>query len=683
VDVGGTFTDVVVIDKKGTMRVCKVSSTPTDPSEGVLSAIDQIARDTQMEVCGLLGECTHFVHGSTIATNIVVEHRGARVGMLVTEGFRDSLEIRRGIRENAWDHRAPFPPVLVPRFLRIPVRGRIDRDGREIEPLDVQAILAALQLFRKEQVESVAICFLNSFLSNVHEITAASILKREWPDVWVTTSSAVAPIIGEYERSSTAVLNAYVAPRVIAYVERLDAELRRRGLRHAMLMVQNNGGALSSESAIQRPVSLLLSGPAAGTGALSLFAAATGHGNLLSMEIGGTSCDVTMLVKGKPELASDFELAGYHVASSTININSVGAGGGTIAGIDPGGMLFVGPNGAGAFPGPASYDQGGEEPTVTDAQLVLGRLKPGPLGESGRSLRLERAQQAIRRKVAKPLGLSVEEAAAGIVRLVEQHLLHAVERISSARGYDPRRFVLVAAGGAGPMHAYMIGRKLGSPFVYVPRLAGAFCALGMLHTSIKHEFSKVYLASLNSESDRELAPVFTKLRQDALSQLIEDGFREQETELVCELELRYSGQLGALRVPVSFENGGFDWQTTHLKFADIYSRLYGHTQRDAELEIAGARVVGIGTLPPLQLQEIAGSFAEPKPVETRQVFFEGAGNVPTRVFAGPHLFPGQRLHGPLLVEESTTTVVVDLGATLDVDSANNFVIRFDGATDEG
>ena len=339
VDVGGTFTDLVLVDRNGAIRVAKVPSTPRDPGAGVLHALAVMAEQASLPVAGLLGRCSHFLHASTIATNIVLERRGSRVGMLVTRGFRDSLEIRRGIRENAWDHRRPFPPVLVPRYLRLPVRGRIDRHGDELEPLSADDIRAGLRTFRDEGATSIAVCFYNSFLNDRHERQAAEIIRNEYPEAWVTLSSEVAPIMGEYERSSTAVLNAYVAPSIVAYVQQLADTLIDRGLKAPFHVVQNNAGAMTVDGVRRRAVALLLSGPAAGVGALGLYGQALDERNLLSMEIGGTSCDVMLLSDGESEMAPAFELAGYHVALPSIDIHSIGAGGGTIASVDRGGLL--------------------------------------------------------------------------------------------------------------------------------------------------------------------------------------------------------------------------------------------------------------------------------------------------------------------------------------------------------
>ena len=525
VDVGGTFTDLVLVDRRGTVRVFKVPSVPADPAQGVMAAVERAGAALSLSVRDLLRNCSLFVHGSTVATNTVLEGRGARVGLLTTAGFRDSLEIRRGMRENPWDHRTPNPPVLVPRYLRLPVHGRIDRDGEELAPLDTGDIVAAAEIFVREGVESAAICLLNSFAEPGHERAARTVLAKHWPGEWISVSSDVAPIMGEYERSSTAVLNAYVAPRTVGYLRRLNDRLREMGFPHSMLLIQNNGGAISVEQVGNRPATLLLSGPSAGVGALRYFARAIGSDDLISMEIGGTSCDVMLMARGEVPITDQFTIAQYHLALPSVDIHTIGAGGGTIAGVDTAGMLFAGPQGAGAAPGPAAYLRGGTEPTVTDAQLVLGRLKPGPYAGGSVVLDGEAARRAVDDRVARPLGLSVEAAAAGIIRLVEQNLLHAVQRISIERGHDPRRFVLVACGGAGPMHGAAVGRMLKCPKVYVPRLSGAFCALGMLNSDVRHDLVRAHMASLDAGALAAIAPRFQELEAEARRALAADGVR--------------------------------------------------------------------------------------------------------------------------------------------------------------
>ncbi len=675
VDVGGTFTDLVVANADGAVHVFKVPSDTSDPAKGVLDALDLAAARLSRSVPELLRACVLFVHGTTIATNTVLEAKGATVGLLTTEGFRDSLEIRRGFRENPWDHRTPYPPVLVPRFLRLPVRGRIDREGVETEALNEDDIETAGRFFAEEGVEAVAICLFNSFLNPDHEKRAAEALGRMRNLEWIFTSTDIAPIMGEYERTSTTVMNAYVAPRTVGYLRKLDETLRGLGFRHSMLLIQNNGGAVSVQQLAGRPVMVLLSGPAAGVGALGFYGRSAGSGNLISMEIGGTSCDVILMREGEVSVSDRLQVGGYDLAMPSVDVHTIGAGGGTIAGVDAAGMLFAGPRGAGADPGPAAYGLGGTDPTVTDAQLMLGRLRPGPYAEGAVTLDAGLARDAIERAVAKPLGIDVEAAAAGIIRLVEQNLLQAVQQISIERGHDPRRFVLVAGGGAGPMHGASIGRRLGCLKAYVPRLSGVFCALGMLHTNVRHDFLRTHLDRLDEADQGQLERTFGELAAQAQKSLEADGFTTQTTRLDREMDLRYRGQQWDVRVRLD-DDAGYDAQAVREAFEAEHQRLYGHRQPGGIIEITKLRVVGHGFLPQLPMQEVRPADGPPSPAGRRRVYLDaGRGWADMDVYAGGQLRPGHRLDGPLLVEEQTTTVFVGPDDILEVDAAGNFVIE--------
>jgi len=673
VDIGGTFTDLVAVDPYGTIHVFKVPSVPADPAEGVLDALARAAPAVGLGVSDLLRSSALVAHGSTIATNTLLEKKGARVGCLTTDGFRDSLEIRRGIRENPWEHRVPYPPVLVPRYLRRPVAGRIDADGSELAPLALGDVADAARRFRDEGVEAVAICLFNSFLDPEHEQKAADELARLWGGEWITLSSRLAPIMGEYERSSTAVMNAYVAPRTVGYLRGLNERLAALGLKRPILLIQNNGGAVSVEQVAERPVTLLLSGPAAGVGALGYYARAIGSEDLISMEIGGTSCDVILMAGGKVAFTDQLEIDRYHVVIPSVEVHTIGAGGGTIAGVDAAGLLFVGPGGAGAVPGPACYGRGGSAPTITDAQLVLGRLKPETY--AGGAIRIDAAlaERAVDEVVAKPLKLSREAAAAGMIRLMEQKLLHAVQRISIERGHDPRRFTLVACGGAGPLHGAEVGRRLGCRRVYVPRLSGAFCALGMLHADVRHDYVRVWLDRLDGADVAGMSTIFAELKQQATATLAREGFTGAETRLTRALDLRYIGQQWDITVPIAADS--HDPRAIRRAFEAEHDRLFGHTQPDGTIEITKLRVTGIGALAPLGLPKPARATGAPQPIERRRVWLDDrTGWAETPVYDGARLAPDHAIDGPAVINEATMTVLIGTGDRLDVDAAGNFMI---------
>ena len=671
VDIGGTFTDLALLAPDRTLRVLKVPTIPQDPSEGVIHALERAANREGLRTRDLLRSCSLFVHGSTIATNTVLEGKGARTALLTTEGFRDALEIRRGKRDDPWKHRSPYPPVLVPRALRRPLRGRIDRAGREREAMQVDDVDAALERLRGESVESIAVCLFNSFLNDAHEREAVDRVRSRF-DGAVCASSAVAPVMGEFERASTTVLNAYVAPRTLAYLHKLQERLASLELGVPLLLVQSNGGAISIGELGERPVTLLLSGPASGVCALDYYKSAIGSDDLVSMEIGGTSCDVILMSRGKVAFTDLLDIGGYQCVTPAVDVHTIGAGGGTIAHVDPAGLMQIGPRGAGARPGPACYGLGGTDATITDAQVVLGRLHAGAYAEGAVRIDADLARAAIERCVARPLSLSVERAATGIVELMDQKLLHAVQRMSSERGHDPRRLTLVAAGGAGPLHAVAVARSLGCAQAYVPRLSGAFCALGMLNASVRHDFFRMHLAELAADCAIALEPLFAALEEQARAALRREGFREGAIRLGRALDLRYRGQ--QWDIPVDVERA-LDPDAIRESFDAEHGRLFGHVQPGGAIEITKLRVSGVGAIEPLVHAKPPRAAAMPKPRERRNVWIDArAGWRETPIYAGCALQPGHALDGPAIVDEQTTTLLIGCGDRLDVDPTGNYRI---------
>jgi N-methylhydantoinase A len=672
VDVGGTFTDLVLVGPDRGVRVFKVPSVPADPSQGVLNALQRAADSEDLPVGRLLASCSLFVHGSTVATNTVLEGKGARVAMLTTAGFRDSLDIRRGARDDPWDHRTPYPPVLVPRQLRLPVRGRIDRTGQESEPLSDEDIGTALKVFREQGVEAIAICLFNSFSNAGHENAAAEAMK-DFPGGFISVSSEIAPIIGEYERSSTAVLNAYVAPRTLSYLRSLNARLGELGLSSPMLLIQSNGGVVSVSELGDRPVTLLLSGPAAGRGALQFFSEAIGSADLVSMEIGGTSCDVILMSGGEVGFTDLLDIGGYKCASPAIEVHTIGAGGGTIARVDAAGLLQVGPKGAGAYPGPACYGLGGRDPTITDAHVVLGRLKAGPYANGAVTIDGDLAARAIEEAVAMPLGLPLERAAAGMIQLMEQKLLHAVQRVSSERGHDPRRLTLVAAGGAGPLHAVAVARPLGSPRAYVPRLSGAFCALGMLHADVRHDYVRVFFDKLDSAEVEKAETVFRQLERQAKATLAREGFAATDVRILRALDLRYIAQQWDITV---LADTAFDRAAIRRDFEREHERLFGHIQPGGSIEITKLRVQAFGHIQRLEKVDAKRATGEAESIERRRVWIDAVtGWAETPVYDGASLYAGNVIVGPAVINEMTTTLLVGRNDRMLVDASGNYSIE--------
>jgi N-methylhydantoinase A len=676
VDVGGTFTDMVVAGPDGGYDVFKVPSTPAAPEKAVLNAVTKASEHFGKSVGDFLANVSHFIHGTTVATNTALEGKGACVGLITTDGFRDALAIRRSIRENAWDHHTPYVPVLVPRARRLGVGGRLDAEGRELAPLSQEDLARAAETLKDEGVEAVAVCLTNSFLNDAHEQEAAKFLQEALPDAFLTASSEVAPIMGEYERSSTAALNCYVGPRTVGYLQKLEAGLKESGLTSPLLLVQNNGGITAVSEIAARPVNLMLSGPAAAVGTLSYLARAIGRDSLISMEIGGTSCDVVLMHNGEVAQTDGVDIAGYDFVSPTVEVHTIGAGGGTIARVDDAGMLLLGPEGAGARPGPACYGVGGSLPTVTDAHAVLGRFKSGPLADGAVQIDTDRAFVAIKEHVADPLGISVEDAAVGLLRLMDQKLVLAVQKLSTERGNNPAEFDFVPGGGAGPLHAVNVARTLNCRSVYVPRASGAFCAMGMLASDCRHDHLRFFRGELDgtdlSKPDQGLRDV----GDEVTARLMREGFAAEDAERQYALDLRYVGQQWDITVPATLP---LDPASIRAEFEEKHQRSYGHTQPNGRIEIRALRAAAIGRMPKLEDKRRALEDGTPEPVEHRRVWVdEATGWQEVPCFAGADLLPGFSLTGPAIVSEQTTTLLVGQGDALSVDASGNFTIKLAG-----
>jgi len=672
VDVGGTFTDVVVLDAAGVVRAVKSPSNPPDPAAGVLAALELTARQLDRSVSELLGACGLFVHGSTVATNVLLEKKGARTAMLCTEGFRDSLEIRRGLRADVWDHRAPMPQVLVPRYWRFGIPGRLDAKGHELAPLDEQALIDVARTLAEEKIESVAICFLHSYTNPSHEYRAKEILQGLLAEVSIHCSADVAPILGEYERSSTTAVNAYVGPRVIPYLKALDEKLSVLGLPNRMLLVQSNGGAASVEELARRPVQMVLSGPSAGVGSMRFYGADIGSENLMSIEVGGTSCDVMLSVNGHVSTADQLVVDGYHLSMPAVEIHTVGAGGGTIAHVDAAGLLHAGPEGAGARPGPAAYGLGGVRPTVTDAQLVLGRLRPGPYAGGAISLDLERATAAMEEYVARPLGIGIHEAAAGMLRLVEQNIRHAVEKVSTEHGCNPRNFTLIAAGGAGPLHGATVARTLGCQAAYIPRLAGVFCAFGMCNADVRYDYLRSWLGDLDADDDGALSKAFGSLMTQSAPVLAHEGFEGGQAEFRQGMDLRYQGQQSSINI----ETPTLDRAAIRAAFSREHVRLFGYEQPAGRIEITNLRLSAFGRTAPVRLQLAPTIAGDPLAMEMRQVWDETKRSMrATPVYDGKMLRAGHCIDGPAVIDEPSTTILINQGDRLLVTDASNYLVE--------
>jgi N-methylhydantoinase A len=656
IDIGGTFTDAVLVDRARRLHVAKVRTTPADLAGCFADALQALAESAGVAPA----EIGSLVHGSTVAANALVEGRTARVGLLTTEGFRDVLEIGTQQRPVLYDLRARRPPPLVPRDLRLEARGRIGPAGEEVEPLEPADVEAAARAFAAAGIESVAVCFLFSFANPAHEEQAARILQRALPAIPVSLSSRVAPEFREYLRTSTTVVNAALAPLVSRYVERVAAAAREAGVPAPLQLMQSNGGVATVAAAARTPVALAASGPAAGVIGAARLGALVSARDLLTFDMGGTTADVGLVVGGRPQLRFRGDAAGHPVNLPQIDVLSVGAGGGSIARVDRFGSLRVGPQSAGADPGPAAYGTGGEEATVTDAHVVLGALDPERF--LGGRMRLDRdaARRAVERRVARPLGLSVEEAAAAVLRIADAAMVRALRVISVARGNDPRRFALVAFGGAGPMHACAIAEELHMTRVLVPRYPGVGSALGLLLSDVRYDLRRTWLRRVREVRARELASVLAGLEREARELLDAAGHADGRGQVEFELDMRYRGQAYELTVPLpAGAEGGSALARAESAFHNLHRKAYGHSSPVDETEIVTVRAHATARSRLPALDGAAAAVATVRhPARTVRT---AAGRRRFAVVERDALQPGEALRGPAIVEQDDSTVVVSPG----------------------
>src|SRR3954449_9223582 len=552
IDIGGTFTDATLIDEEtGAVSIAKVLTTPSDPSEGFMQAVDRALAEGGVDA----GQVRFVVHATTVATNAIIEGKIARSGFVTTEGFRDLLEIARQVRPTLYDTQFEKAPPLVPRDRAVGVRERLGPAGEVLLALDDGSARAAAALLKREDVESVAVCLLHSYVNGDHERRIGAILAEELPGVPISLSAEVAPEFREYLRASTTVINAVIRPVVERYLERIEGRLAEAGIEAKLLVMQSSGGVFSSAAARQKPVFMVESGPAAGVIASAHLGSELGMPDVLSFDMGGTTAKVGLIQDGRPSVTKDYNvgghagagiggmsLSGYPVRTPVVDLVEIGAGGGSIAWVDSGGLLRVGPQSAGAAPGPVCYRRGGTEPTVTDANVVLGRLNPMYFlgGEIG--LDVDGAARAIEERCAKPLGLTVTEAANGIVEIANAAMVNALHLISVQRGYDPRDFVLVGFGGAGPVHANALARDAEMPTLLIPPSPGIFSATGLLATDLKRDAALTIMRRLDDVDPAFVESAFAELERAGAEELSLEGLAGENVEFLRQIDMRYVGQ---------------------------------------------------------------------------------------------------------------------------------------------
>ena len=682
IDVGGTFTDFLVMDQGGGNRIYKVLSTPADPSVAVMSGLTELAQEQGQDLPGFLARVEIIVHGTTVTTNAILTGKTARTGLVTTRGFRDALEMRRGVREKLYDNKYCAPAPLVPRHLRLPATERVNADGQIVVDLDLADIDAAAAILRAAKVEAVAICFLHAYANQANEEQAVRRLRELIGGAYYSVSSRVLPQVRFYERVSTTVLNAAIGPVLSRYLDNLLREFAAANYHGVLLVMQSNGGVSTPGMVADLAASTLLSGPAAAPVAGLAYMAVHGENSFITMDVGGTSFDAALVKDGVPAVTNCSSVERMALALPSMEIITIGAGGGSIAWIDDGGLLHMGPQSAGAQPGPVCYGFGGSEPTCSDANLLLGYLNPEFFAGGRIRLDVAAARHAVSEYIAKPLGFDVTAAAAGMYRVMNVNMASAIREISIQKGYDQREFPLICAGGAGAIHACMIARELGIRRILVPREASIFCAAGMLRSDLKHYLVRSYASVLDAGV---LDHAVVQGHLDAMvararELLMGEGIATANQRFATQLDLRYSGQYHEVTVNVPEPAlRGADYATIRQIFHREHNRLYGYDlgEERTPVELVNIRLVATGIVqkPELTTEPRAGTDASAARKGDRPIYLsERSGFFEVPVFDGDRLRHGNCLRGPAVIEAVNTTIVLSDGFSLAVDAVGTCVL---------
>jgi N-methylhydantoinase A/oxoprolinase/acetone carboxylase beta subunit len=658
VDIGGTFTDIVCRRAGEPMRALKVPTTRGDPSEAVLNAIAHLARDLEVAATDI----ARFVHGTTIATNAVLERKGAKIGLITTEGFRDVLEIGYQLRRHL--HRVLLEPVtpvfLAPGALRKEARERVSAQGDVIVPLDEESVRRAVTELVAEGVQAIAVCYMFSFLLPVHEQRTREIIEAMHPGIEVSLSCEVDPTFREYERTVVTAFDAYMKPTVGRYLQRLEHGLRAAGVSAPLQVMQSRGGLAGSGVARKRPVRLFVSGPAAGVIGGAMVGRSCGYHNLITIDVGGTSSDIALVERGEPVIRAEGNIAGYPVRVPMVDVNAIGAGGGSIAWLDGAGGLRVGPHSAGSDPGPACYGHGGNDATVTDASVVLGWLDPACFAGGSVSLHPPLARKVIERRIARPLGLSVEQAALGIHRVVNAQMVEGIRSVSVRRGLDPRRFTLVALGGAGPVHATALAAELGIANVLIPRHPGVLSAAGLLAAPIEHEMAVAFPRPLDGLDLVDVRHVLAELDRSCAQLMAQENTGDMPTSIQYAADVWYIGQSYHLEVPLDVDSPD-PLDKLYRDFQVLHNRIYGHATEQPAAIVNLRSVHRVGGSDQLREGGYRPQDADPRK-RPRAIWVTGARQpVQATIYHRAAMRPGLELTGPTIVDQDDTTTLVEPG----------------------
>jgi N-methylhydantoinase A len=676
VDTGGTFSDFVYLDEDtGEVTISKVPSTPDDPSRAILHGIEMLlAKNVRADDIG------YFCHGTTVGTNALLEGKGVRTGLLVTEGFRGIYPVGEQARPYGpaiFDVMFDKPSLLVSPSATGEVRERVDFRGTVLRELDEEALRQTLRGLKGQKIESLAVCLLFSFLHPQHEQRVRGIILEEMPGCSISLSSEILPQIREYYRLSTTVINAYLQPILAHYIAQLEQRLTGAGVSTKQkYIMQSNGGMSTFDAAARKAVTTVLSGPAGGVTAGAYACRMTGMQNLITFDMGGTSCDVALIKDGEPAISSRGKIDGRDIAVPMMDINTVSAGGGTIAKVDRFGALEVGPESAGAVPGPACYSRGGTAPTITDCNVVLGYLGEDNFLGGKMHLDSAKARKAIEDVVAGPLSMDVAEAAEGIVRIIDVKMAEAIKAISTMRGHDLRDFMLLAFGGAGPVHACRIARDLGMAGVIVPLYPGVYSAIGLVMSDVKHDYIQSRMTSLAEIAPKDLSSMFDRLAAQALEDLRADGFTTETIRIQRALDMRYAGQGYEITIPCEAEAMSAEGlKVLRKSFDEQHRGMFGHMAPEEPVEIVSYRVRGVGMVPPVEMPRFtrAGTTLKDALRETRKVRFDGK-TVDCPIYQRERLDVGLTFKGPAVLDQFDCTTVICPGQMARVDEWKNLIV---------
>jgi len=683
-DTGGTFTDMICVDTdKGVMEVVKTPSTPKDPSISFFNGLEKMAKQLGLEFKEFLNQTERIIYGTTVATNTILTRTGANTGLITTEGFRDVLIQNRANKPgNRFDPTNPPPPeqwMVAPRYLTVEADERVKYDGRVHKPLDEESVTKCIRTLKERGAESIAVCYLFSFLYPEHELKTREIIQREWPNIGVSLSYEILPEIREYNRMSTTVLNAYIQPRVADYLVRLMKKVRDLGYKEPLLVAVCSGGVARAEVVARHCITIINSGPAAAPTSGNFYGHLHGWKNLITIDMGGTSFDVAAITEGKIGITRESVISDLVYCIPSVDVYTIGAGGGSIAHLDAAGVLRVGPASAGADPGPACYKISGKEPTVTDADVVLGYLNPDYFLGGEIKIYPELAYNAIKEKIADPLGMSVAQAAASIYHVINTNMADAIRMITVRRGEDPRRFVVVTAGGAGPVHAIRLAQEMEISTIFIPRESSVFCPLGMISTDLRHDFTRTYLRRTEKADPEEMTKLYQEMETEASKLLEEEGIKTENRVFHRSVDMHYVGQVHELEAEVP--NGVLkkeDFQSIANNFHNRHETLYSYKEPESPTEIQSLRLTAFGKLarPSIKKIEKAKTASSVAIKSKRKVFWSEYGDyVDTTIYDYLKLLYGHRIEGPCIIEQKNTTIVVPPKTKVELDEYGNYIIK--------